>query len=453
MAKKQADKQSAVKEQEQQLAKIGDFRDETRSVASLIPYARNSRKHSDESTAIIMGSIKEFGFTNRVLIDEEGVIIAGHNRTLAAQRLGMTEIPCRVAIGWTETQKKAYVILDNQSAIHEGTTWDIDLLQGELVDLTNLGFEMPSLGFSEDQLKDLLEPLPNAGAGGATEDDAIPSVPAESISKPGDVWICGKHRVMAGDALWLANVERLMHGEMAKCIFTDPPYGVDFERGKFQGNNNGKKFDLIANDELKGSDLTEFIREALGNAFMVSNEPSLYVWAPSLRQGADILDGILAAGFHILSQIIWHKTPFVLGRGDYHWAHENCWYGRKDGEGHSWYGERNKQTVWEVPKPQVSDLHPTMKPVKLAEIALENSTKAGDIVLDLFAGSGSTLIACEKLSRRGFVMELSTGYVDVICTRWMEYTEQEPVNEATGLTFSETAANANLKVSFTGKRR
>jgi DNA modification methylase len=399
----------------------------------LVPYARNSRTHSDAQVAQIAASIREFGWSNPVLTDGDGGIIAGHGRVLAARQLGMQAVPCIRLGHLSPTQRKALILADNKLALNAG--WDDELLSLELQDLASDGFDLELTGFSGDELADLLADRTE----GLTDPDDAPDPPVNPVSVLGDVWVMGKHRVMCGDSTSLDAVETLMAGQRADLIVTDPPYGVNFERGKYVNRSKaakGPKFEAIANDELKGDALTEFIRAALACGFAVAKDAPIYVWAPALTEGGAVLAGVKASGFHVQSQIVWRKTPFVIGRADYQWQHEICWYGFK-GKNHPWYGGRNKATVWDCPKPQKMDLHPTMKPVALIAVAVENSSKGGDIVLDLFGGSGSTLIACEQTGRDARLMELAPNYCDVIVKRWQDFTGQTATLEATGQTFAD----------------
>ena len=405
-------------------------------VDKLIPFVLNPRTHSDNQVAQIAASIKEFDFYSPLLIDETYEIIAGHGRLLAARKLQMTELPCIVMRGLTAAQKKALVIADNQLALN--ASWDDEKLNNLIGQLKEMNYDLDLLGFGEKELMQLLELPPTQGF---TDEDACPEIGAIAVSKLGDVWILGDHRVMCGDSIEVSDLEKLLDSSKVDLIFTDPPYGVDFKQAKVYGKSSKgptvpRKFAPIANDELKGADLTEFIRQAMMNAYIISKQAAFYVWAPGLF-GAAIFDGIVAAGWKVKSQIVWHKIPFVLGRADYHWQHEVMWYGFKEEGGHAWYGGRDKGTVWSLNRTMKSDLHPTMKPVGLAEIAIGNSSKGGDLVLDLFGGSGSTLIACEKLHRCGRLMELDPKYVDVIVKRWQEFTQREAVLSGQDTTFDE----------------
>lgn len=426
--------------------------------SDLIPYARNARTHSDSQVAKIASSIREFGFVNPILIDEKSGIIAGHGRLMAAQKLGMEKVPTIRLEHLSEQQRRALVLTDNRLALDAG--WDLNMLALELQELKASDFNLDLTGFDAKELNDLLSFDPKAGE---TDPDEIPAVPASSVSVLGDMWICGRHRVRCGDSTQLFDAEDLMRGEKADLIMTDPPYGVDFERGKYQGNNNAPKFAPIANDELKGTNLVEFIRDVFVVGAAVTKEgAAFYSWTAALRQGAEAYEGIVAAGWKIQSEIIWKKTPFVMGRCDYHWQHEPAWYGFKAGVkgGHAWYGGRDKASVWEVPKPQKMELHPTTKPVELFEIGIRNSSKAGDIVLDLFGGSGTTMIACERLDRDARLMELSPVYVDVIVKRWQEFTGKKAIHATAKhqdgsdmhKTFEDIASErgANLTVAVKG---
>lgn len=423
--------------------------------SDLIPYARNARTHSDSQVAKIASSIREFGFVNLILIDEKSGIIAGHGRLMAAQKLGMERVPTIRLEHLSEQQRRALVLADNRLALDAG--WDMNMLALELQELKASDFNLDLTGFDAKELNDLLSFDPKAGE---TDPDEIPAVPASSVSVLGDLWICGRHRVRCGDSTQIFDMEDLMRGEKADLIMTDPPYGVAFERGKFVGRDKaakGEAFAPIANDELTGSNLVEFIRSAFASAFTVTKQGSaFYAWSASLQEGAHMHSGITSAGWKVQSQIIWKKTPFVIGRCDYHWQHEPCWYGFKADVkgGHAWYGGRDKGSVWEVPKPQKMELHPTTKPVELFEIGIRNSSKAGDIVLDMFGGSGTTMIACERLDRCARLMELSPVYVDVIVKRWQEFTGGKATH-ASGKTFDEIAADrgANLSVSVGGKKK
>ena len=389
-------------------------------------YTSNSRTHSDDQVQQVVNSINEFGFTNPILIDENNVIIAGHCRVEAAKRLHLTQLPCIILAHLSETQKRAYVIADNKLALNAG--WDMDVLRAEFELLREADFNIELTGFTLDEL---IEILPDDEVEVFCDEDDCPNVPDEPIAKLGDVWLLGEHRLMCGDSTSIDAVEKLMAGAKADMVFTDPPYGVNFKQGHFCGQTKAVKarnFTPIANDNKQVEELKNFLKEIFLNLTLVSDVCSIYAWSPPLAEGFSILNALIETDWHMQSQIIWNKSSMVIGRSDYHWKHEVCWYGYR-GKHHKWYGGRNKVSVWDVKKQMVSDLHPTMKPVELAETACQNSTNSGDNVLDVFGGSGSTLIACEKLKRKCFMMELDPRYVDVIIARYEQYTGKKAILE------------------------
>ena len=396
---------------------------EMMGIDKLIPYARNSRTHSDEQVAQVAASIREFGFTNPVLIDADGGIIAGHGRVLAARKLQLKEVPCIRLSYLTETQKKAYIIADNKLALNSG--WDDELLKLELDELKLEGFELELTGFSLDEIDalspELIEP-------GLTDEDYVPEVQPEPISKLGDVWILGKHRVMCGDSTSVDAVETLMDGQKADMVFTDPPYGVDYKG--------------INNDDRGG--LEELLRGAFGNFLAVAKSgASIYVFHSD--RCADIFHKVFREFFHFSSMIIWAKNSLTLSQTDYQSQHEPCLYGWMDNGTHSWHSDRKETSLWRFDKERVEG-HTTPKPVELVAKAISNSSKGGDSVIDLFGGSGSTLIACEKTGRESRLMELDPKYVDVIVRRWQEFTGKQATHAATGATFAEVEADSTLAI-------
>jgi len=376
----------------------------TVSVEKLIPYVKNSRTHSDGQVAQIAASIKEFGWTNPILVDGESGVIAGHGRLLAARKLGQKEVPVIELAHMTESQKRAYVIADNQLAMNAG--WDTTLLSLELADLKEQGFEMDVLGFDPKELDNLLEP---EQVDGLTDEDAVPETPVEPKTKLGDIYQLGNHRLMCGDSTSIDAVEKLMDGQKADMVFTDPPYGVDYKG--------------INNDDRGG--LEELLRGSFGNYFATSKSgAACYVFHSD--KCADIFHQVFREFFHFSSMIIWAKNSLTLSRTDYQSQHEPCLYGwMKDGS-HSFYGDRKQVSVWKFDKERVEG-HTTPKPVALIERALQNSSKGGDVVSDLFGGSGSTMIACEKLGRQARMMELDPKYCDVIVKRWEDFTGKKAV--------------------------
>ena len=377
-----------------------------RKIADLIPYARNSRTHSDEQVAQIASSIKEFGFTNPIIIDEQGGIIAGHGRVMAAKKLGMKELPCIEATGWTEAQKKAYVIADNKLALNAG--WDEKMLSVEFDELKELGFDLSLTGFSNDEIL-ALKPLEEVV--GLTDEDEVPDAPEVPKTVLGDVWLLGDHRLMCGDSTSIDEVEKLMDGQKADMVFTDPPYGVDYKG--------------INNDDRGG--LEELLDGAFGNMFTVSKTgASCYVFHSD--RCADIFHKVFRQYFHFSSMIIWVKNSLTLSQTDYQSKHEPCLYGWMNNGTHKWMGDRKQTSIWECNKETVKG-HTTPKPVAIIDRALSNSSKGGDSILDLFGGSGSTLIACEKTNRHCRMMELDPKYVDVIIKRWQDFTGKKATHE------------------------
>ena len=403
-----------------------------KKVDALIPYARNARTHSDEQVAQIAASIKEWGWTTPVLVDEDGEIIAGHGRVMAARKLGIEEVPTMTATGWTKAQKQAYVLADNQLPQNAG--WDMDLLSVEMKDLDADGFDLSLIGFGDDMLANMLVDETE----GLTDEDAVPDVPETPVTVLGDVWLLGDHRLMCGDSTSIDAVEKLMNGQKADMVFTDPPYGVAYEQGKFTGKAVKNKFDPIVNDDKTGNELYLFMIDVFANITTITiDNASFYVWSPPLFEGFEIANAVKDCGIKIQSQIIWDKGRLVLGRADYHWQHEICWYGFKTtANKHYWCGDRKQTSVWKQTR-DTNYSHPTQKPVELATRAIENSTQSpSNSVIDLFGGSGSTLIACEKTARDCRMMELEPKYCDVIVKRWCEFTGKDATLEANGKSFS-----------------
>ena len=397
---------------------------ERRPVADLIPYARNARTHSDAQVAQIAASVTEWGWTTPVLVDEAGSIIAGHGRVMAARKLGLTDVPVMVATGWSEAQKKAYVLADNQLALNAG--WDMDLLKVEVGDLDAEGFNLDLIGFDDKLLADLLaEPTE-----GLTDPDAVPEPPAEPVTVLGDVWVMGNHRLMCGDSTSIAELEKLAAGQRVDMWLTDPPYNVAYE---------GKTKDAltIQNDSMNDESFRQFLRDSYVAADAVMKPGAVfYIWHAD-SEGYNFRGAAKDAGWVVRQCLIWKKSSLVMGRQDYHWKHEPCLYGWKDGAGHLWATDRKQTTILEFDKPSRNGEHPTMKPVALFEYQLLNNTKGGDIVLDSFGGSGTTMIAAEKNGRLSRLMELDPKYCDVIIKRWQDFTGKTATLESDGRTFAE----------------
>lgn len=390
-----------------------------KKVDSLIPYLNNSRTHSDEQVTQVASSIREFGFTNPVLIDGQNGIIAGHGRVMAAKKLGLEEVPCIVLEGLTDAQKKAYVIADNKLALNSG--WDLDLLKVELEGLNELGFDLDLLGFSDDELNDLLADEIEEGL---TDEDSVPEVPEEPVSKLGDIWQLGNHRLMCGDSTSIDAVDTLLEGKKAQMVHTDPPYGVSYQSNM---RTKSDKFDVLKNDDVF-LDIAPVIHAL--------SEGWVFVWT-SWKVLPQWFEQFVSFGYPS-NQVIWFKGGGGIGdlkktfSSDYETA--LVWH-----RGAELTGKRIG-SVWKVGKDGATEyLHPTQKPVALAEEAIDKTTKQGYRVLDLFGGSGSTLIACEKTGRKAYLMELDEKYVDVIIKRWQEFTGKQAVHIESGKTYEEMA--------------
>ena len=376
----------------------------------IIPYARNSRSHSEHQVSQVAASIEEFGFTNPILIDADNGIIAGHGRLMAAQRLGIGKAPCIRLSHLTESQKKAYIIADNKLALNAG--WDEELLRLELGDLDADGYDVSLTGFSEEELAALVV---DELTEGLTDEDAVPDVPDEPTTVLGDVYKLGNHRLMCGDSTSIDAVEKLMDSHLADQFITDPPYNVEYV-GKT------KAAMTIQNDSMGDSEFRQFLRDAFSTANAVMKSGAVfYIWHAD-SEGYNFRGACHDVEWQVRQCLIWNKNSMVMGRQDYHWKHEPCLYGWKSGAGHLWSTDRKQVTVLDFNRPRKSDMHPTMKPVELITYQVTNNTKGSDIVLDLFGGSGTTLIACEKTNRNCRMMELDPKYCDVIVQRWEEFT-------------------------------
>jgi len=396
-------------------------------ITRLLPYARNARTHSVEQIAQIAASIVEFGFTNPILAGADGVIVAGHGRLAAAQKLGLDLVPVVVLEHLSPTQRRALVIADNRIAENAG--WDDALLRVELAALQDDDYDLSLTGFDADALADLL--ADDGAAEGRTDEDAVPEVADEQtpvISRPGDVWVLGPHRLLCGDSTQAESYERLLGDEQVDMVFTDPPYNVNYAntpKDKLGGKNRA-----ILNDNL-GNGFEQFLTDALSPA-LASCDGAVYV-AMSSSELDTLQSAFRAAGGKWSTFIIWAKNTFTLGRADYQRQYEPILYGWREGASRHWCGDRDQGDVWHIKKPHKNDLHPTMKPVELVERAIRNSSRPGDTVLDCFGGSGTTLIAAEKTGRRARLMELDPKYADVIVRRWEDFTGKKATREAADL--------------------
>lgn len=462
-------------------------------LASLPKYERNARTHSGAQVEQLEASMLEWGWTNPMLVDDMG-IVAGHGRGEAAERIyargeqikfpngtpiPIGYVPVVDCTGWSPEQRKAYILADNALALNAG--WDYGLLASELQQLDGEGFDLDLIGFDEDELAQLLavgeEPEPND-----RDPDDAPPEPEEPVSQPGDVWVCGAHRVCCGSALVLDDWDRLMRGERADAVWTDPPYRVDQGRknrelDKWDGGDRSAT-GAIDNDKMSPAEFLQFLTDAFASLYaMMKPGAPIYV-AHADIEGTAFRNAFVAGGLHLQSCLVWRKNSMVLGRMDWQSIHEPILYGYKKGSRHRWYGGRKNVSVVELgegspftrmddgryqikvgdsvlvvsadavveehpgtvlyePKPARSDLHPTQKPVALVERMLKQSARAGDIIADAFGGSGSTLIAADRLGMCARVMELDPRFVDVIVRRWEQYTGRQAVHALTGEAFPQ----------------
>lgn len=371
-------------------------------INAIIPYEKNPRKNS-VAVDKVAASIKEFGFQQPIVVDAEGVIIVGHTRHKAALKLGLTEVPVVYAVNLTDEQVKAYRLADNKTA--EFAEWDADLLAGELLELTTLDFDMVQFGFeapaeAEEDSFDLEKELGDI---------------TEPVTKLGDIWQLGKHRLMCGDSTDKETVEKLMGGVKADLFLTDPPYNVDYV---------GKTKDAlkIQNDKMGNDRFSAFLVDAFAAADHVMKPGAVfYIWHAD-SEGYNFRGACQDVGWQVRQCLIWNKNTMVMGRQDYHWKHEPCLYGWKSGAGHLWATDRKQTTIINFDKPSRNEMHPTMKPVGLFDYQIKNNTKGEDIVLDTFAGSGTTIVACEQNGRTAYCMELDPKYTDVCIKRWEDLT-------------------------------
>jgi DNA modification methylase len=400
----------------------------------LVPYARNARTHSAAQVAEIVASIKEWGWTNPVLVDETGGIIAGHGRVLAARQLGFADAPVMVARGWTKAQRQAYILADNKLALNAG--WDEALLRVELADLAEMGFELPLIGFSEQELAAL------SANPGLTDPDEAPDAPAVPASVLGDVWLLGRHRLVCGDSTNAETVAKALGGVAPHLMVTDPPYGVEYDAAWRKTARNGD-----------GSLLSTGRHRATGT---VQNDATMdwvaawalfagdvaYIWHAG-RYASAVQSSVEAAGFEIRCQLVWAKSGIVVGRGHYHWQHEPCWYAVRRGKTAHWAGDRKQTTLWAISKPVKSETgHSTQKPVECMRRPIENNSNPGQAVYEPFSGSGTTIIAAEMTGRSCHAIELSPAYVDVAVLRWQAFTGERAVRESDGRAFDELGAAA-----------
>jgi DNA modification methylase len=397
-------------------------------IEKLIPYARNPRTHSDAQVAQIAASIATFGFNNPILVDTKAGIIAGHGRLLAARKLQLAEVPVIVLDHLTEAQKRAYILADNQLALNAG--WDDTLLAAELAALQREDFNLDLIGFDDEELARLL--AAQDAADGLTDEDTVPELQETPISVLGDLWILGDHKLLVGDATVSADVAKLMAGVPADLVFTDPPYNVDYE-----GYTEERL--KIKGDRMSDADLKKFLERAFRSyRNVVKPGASMYLCHSSSWQ-REFQNALEASGFEVRCQIIWAKNTFAWGFGRYKFQHEPLFYCHVAGEKDPWYGDKSQSTLWQEKKPAANRIHPTAKPVELIERAVLNSSKSGDVVADLFGGSGSTLIGCERRGRHARLMEIDPQYADCIVHRYQEYTGKRAVRDGDGRSFDDVA--------------
>jgi DNA modification methylase len=397
------------------------------SIDRLIPRATNPRTHTPEQIAQLAASIREWGWTNPILVGADGDVIAGHARLMAARKLHMTEVPVIVLGHLTEAQKRALVIADNQLALNSG--WDEELLRIELAMLQESDYNLSLLGMEDEELARLL--ADQDATDGLTDEDAIPEAPETPVSKPGDLWLLGKHRLLCGDSTDARAVANLLCGVKPLLMVSDPPYGVNYdpEWRKRAGVNNSDRMGKVSNDD----------RADWREAWALFPGDVAYVWHGALH-AATVAQSLEACEFQIRSQIVWAKPSLVMGRGHYHWQHEPCWYAVR-GTGH-WNGDRKQSTLWQIEnrKQDAETIHSTQKPVECMRRPILNNSNVGQAIYEPFSGSGTTIIACEKEARIALAIELDPTYVDVAVQRWENFTGKQAVLDGDGRTFAEISA-------------
>jgi DNA modification methylase len=412
-----------------------------RPIDTLVPYARNARTHSDAQVAQIAGSIREFGWTNPVLIDEEGGLIAGHGRVLAARKLGMAEVPAITIAGLTKSQKRALVIADNKLALNAG--WDDELLRLELAELRDDGFELGLTGFGPEELGELLADR----SLGLTDPDEAPEPPVQPVSQLGDVWLLGRHRLVCGDCTDAQVVDKALGGVRPHLMVTDPPYGVDYDpewRTGIGKSAEGKTVRVASGKALyayKVAGVGKVVNDDIidwREAWALFPGDVAYVWHAGTAAGI-VGDSLAACGLAIRAQIVWAKGRFAIGRGNYHWQHEPCWYAVKEGKKAHWAGDRSQTTLWPIQHNKSDTGHGTQKPVECMKRPIENNSSPGQAVYDPFVGSGTTIIAAEMTGRACHAIELNPQYIDVCVQRWQNFTGKQATLEGDGRTFDEVA--------------
>lgn len=386
----------------------------------LIPYARNSRKHSNAQIDQIAASMREWGWTNPVLVDENNTILAGHGRVMAAQKLGIENCPVIIAAGWSDDKKRAYVIADNK--ISENSSWDEDLLKIEIDDLG--GFDVSLLGFSDKEITQLLQNVQSVDG----EDD-VPEISDKVASSMGQVWLMGNHKIMCGDSTNADDVRRLLSNVRPTLMVTDPPYGVEYDaswRNKLNGRSDTANGKVLNDDQADWSAAYRLFEGDVG-----------YIWHATSFQHV-VYKGIIESGFEVRANIVWVKNKFAISRGHYHYQHEPCFYICRKGKSANWMGDRKQSTVWNIDKNKKSETgHSTQKPVECMRRPIVNNSSPGQVVYEPFSGSGTTIIAAELTGRSCYAIELNPDYVDVAVKRWQTLTGGEAVDSITGVSFND----------------
>jgi DNA modification methylase len=400
---------------------------ERRPLTAIIPAATNARTHSEAQIEQLCASMRQWGWTMPVLVDEAGELIAGHGRVMAAKRLGLLEVPVMTAAGWSEAQKRAYRLADNQLALNAG--WDVKTLADELAGLKAWDFDLSLRGFDD------LDALMRGRGGGLTDPDEAPAVPETPATQAGDVWLLDWHRLVCGDATVAADVKRAIAGAAPHLMVTDPPYGVEYDadwRNRAERANGlpsgGRAIGRVSNDH----------RTDWREAWALFPGVVCYCWHADPHASA-VQASLEAQGFEIVCQVIWAKDRFVISRGDYHWQHEPCWYAARKGKRHEWSGDRSQSTLWNISHLKSETGHSAQKPVECMKRPIENNSSPGQAVYDPFVGSGTTIIAAEMTGRRCQAIEINPAYVDVAVKRWQEFTGKAAIHEGSGRTFDEIA--------------
>ncbi len=417
---------------------------EARKTKDLVPYARNSRVHTPAQVDQIAASIREFGWTAAVLVDEDETIIAGHGRIMAAQKLGIEEVPVMVARGWTEAQKKAYRITDNR--LTELSTWDQDLLRIELDEISLAGLDISLTGFGDLDFSVM-------GEDDLARAEEAPEPPVEPVTVPGDVWLLGNHRLVCGDSTSADDVAKALNGATPHLMVTDPPYGVEYDAN--WRNEAARHSDGMGNRCLGAGAVGKVLNDDKADwreAWALFPGDVVYVWHAGLH-AATVADSLTECGFQLRSQIIWAKGHFAIGRGDYHWHHEPCWYAVRKGKAGHYCGDRKQTTLWQIDKPQKSETgHSTQKPIECMKKPIENNSALGDAIYEPFSGSGTTIIAAEMTGRKCHAIELSPAYVDVAIRRWQDFTGKQAIHADTGEVFNDLAVARLKKGEVHGSR-